>query len=236
MIGVLEISKSAIDRAGDALRAWWADDDDAAAIPQEAVEILFAFRAEFPNPTRRVTVGLRQFVARESPEGTQPAVGQRLKRAPQIVRKLARHPKMKLSRMQDVGGCRAILTDHDEVHRVAARIERNWQIKHRRHYTREHPAASGYRALHIVVERGERLIEVQLRTPNQHQWAEAIERMDRRLGFDMKSGEGPADLLKFFRIAADGLAAEDAGDAPGPTLLRDFRRARARIAGYLERS
>ena len=229
-----EFSKSAVDRAGGALRAWWLSEND--DLPESSATILFEFRGQFPNPTKKVTVGLRQFVIRESPPGAQPTVGQRLKRAPQIVRKLARHPKMNLSRMQDVGGCRAILENHEQVRRVAERIERNWNVKHRKHYTREEPAESGYRALHIVVERDSRLIEIQLRTPNQHGWAEVIERTDRRTGLDMKSGEGPSDLIEYFRIAADGLAAEDAGERPSPGLLRDFNRARSRILHYLERS
>jgi ppGpp synthetase/RelA/SpoT-type nucleotidyltranferase len=231
----LEISKSAVDRAGDELRVWWQKADAEQPVPASA-RLLFAFRDEFPNPTKKVTLGLRGFVKRESEPDAQLFVGQRLKRAPQIVSKLARHPKMKLSRMQDIGGCRAILLDHDQVQRVAARIENNWTIKHRKHYTREEPAESGYRALHIVVEKDGRLVEIQLRTANQHRWAEEIERADRRLRFDMKSGEGPADLLKYFRMAADGLAIEDAGETPDAALLRDFSAVREGIRHYFERS
>ena len=222
---MLELSKSAIDRAGAELRKWWSIDEDDVLPPDQAAEALFAFRAEFPGPMKKVTVGLRQFVVRECEPNATPAVGQRLKRAPQIVAKLWRHQTMKLSRMQDVGGCRAILLGgHDEVARVAARIERNWKIKHRKHYTLEAPAESGYRALHVVVERDERLIEIQLRTEREHEWAEAIERTDKRLGLDMKSGEGPPELLEYFRLAADGLAYEDAGETPGPAFVRTSTR------------
>ena len=184
---------------------------------------------------KKVTVGLRQFVDREREPHVPITVGQRLKRAPQIVEKLRRHPGMKLSRMQDIGGCRAILSSHDEVLRVAARIERNWHIKHRKHYTLEAPAISGYRALHIVVERDGRLVEIQLRTAREHEWAEAIERTDKRLGLDLKSGRGPSDLLEYFRLAADGLAMEDAGIDPQPAFVRHFDEARDRVRGYFER-
>lgn len=149
-------SKSAVDRAVVALREWWdgCSEDAADAPPSDAAELLFEFRAEFQGPMKKVTVGPRQFVDRERDPSVPITVGQRLKRAPQIVLKLGRHPRMKLSRMQDVGGCRAILGGgHDEVRRVSRRIERNWVVKHRKHYTLAEPAASGYRALHIVVER-----------------------------------------------------------------------------------
>jgi len=233
---MFEVSKSAVDRAGTALRNWW-DVEEGEQLPREHAETLFAFRAEFPGPMKKVTVGLRQFVLRECEPNAIPTVGQRLKRAPQMVEKLSRHPKMKLSRMQDIGGCRAILLGgHDEVARVARRIERNWIVKHRKHYTLEAPAESGYRALHIVVERDTRLIEIQLRTPRQHEWAEAIERTDKRLGLNMKSGDGPMVLLEYFRLAADGLAYEDSDETPPPDFMRHFEKARGRARPYLERS
>jgi putative GTP pyrophosphokinase len=218
------------------LRDWWTGDDPT-ALPPSAVEALYAFRAEFPNPTKKVTVGLRQFALRECGADVSPAIGQRLKRAPQMVAKLTRHPKMNLSRMQDIGGCRAILQGgHDEVDRVRRRIERNWTIKHSKHYTLDEPAESGYRALHIVVERDGRLIEIQLRTPREHEWAEAIERTDKRLSLDLKGGRGPQVLLDYFRLSADALAHEDAGRPLDPAFLRDWDEARRRAAPYFQRS
>jgi putative GTP pyrophosphokinase len=231
-------SKGAVDRAGVALRAWWdgCEKEKGNPLPADPTDLLFAFRAEFQNPMKKVTVGLRQFVVRECDPDVPVTVGQRLKRAPQIVEKLSRHPRMKLSRMQDIGGCRAILQGgHDEVRRVAVRIERNWTIKHQKHYTLAEPAPSGYRALHIVVERDGRLIEIQLRTPREHDWAEAIERTDKRLGLDLKSGRGPRVLLDYFRRAADGLAMEDAGVTPGLGFMRDFGRARDAARPYFTR-
>lgn len=229
-------SKGAVDRAGVALRRWWDEWEPGDPLPAELTDLLFEFRVEFQTPMKKVTVGVRQFVSRECDPQVPITVGQRLKRAPQIVEKLSRHPKMKLSRMQDIGGCRAILQGgHDEVRRVAERIERNWIVKHRKHYTLEEPARSGYRALHIVVERDERLIEIQLRTPKQHEWAEAIERTDKRLKFELKSGHGPRDLLRYFRLAADGLAMEEAGQTPGLAFMSDFESARDLARPYFER-
>ncbi len=76
------------------------------------------------------------------------------------------------------------------------------------------------------------MIEIQLRTLRQHDWAEAIERTDKRLGINLKSGDGPADLLQYFRLAADGLAMEEAELTADPTFLRDFNRARERAQKY----
>ena len=232
-----DISKSAINRAGDALRDWWLGplDEPGNPFPLEPANALFLFRAEFQTPMKKVTVGVRQFVDRERDPATRITVSQRLKRAPQIIVKLTRHPNMKLSRMQDIGGCRAILQDDDEVMRVAARIERNWIVKHRKHYTLTEPADSGYRALHIVVERAGRLIEIQLRTPSQHEWAEAVERTDKRLRLDLKSGHGPPQLLRYFRLAADGLAMEDAGVVPPEEFMQEFGHVQEAAKPYFER-
>lgn len=229
------LSKTKIDKAGDALREWWNGTDEQP--PADAAGVLFDFREGVQNPMKKVTVGLRQFVMREAPPGAPIVVSQRLKRAPRIVWKLTRYPDMRLSRMQDIGGCRAILAGgHDEVLRVAHRIERNWTIKHRKHYTLEAPAPSGYRAMHLTVERDGRLVEIQLRTSLEHEWAEAVERTDRRLGFDLKSGEGPVDLLEYFRLAAYGLALDEIGREPDEEFLDGFRRARDRAARYFRRS
>jgi ppGpp synthetase/RelA/SpoT-type nucleotidyltranferase len=48
-------------------------------------------------------------------------VSQRLKRIPTIIDKLHREPGMNLGRMADIGGCRAVLRDLDEVKRVQSR-------------------------------------------------------------------------------------------------------------------
>ena len=56
--------------------------------------------------SRRLRVTLRGFADRESSEVI---VSSRLKRLPTILDKLARHPNMKITRMQDIGGARVIL-------------------------------------------------------------------------------------------------------------------------------
>jgi hypothetical protein len=58
-------------------------------------------------------------------------VGQRLKRELQIIDKLARHPGMKLARMQDIGGCRAVLSGGtSDVYGVVERMHQaRWDIR-----------------------------------------------------------------------------------------------------------
>ncbi|WP_311315097.1 hypothetical protein, partial [Streptomyces naphthomycinicus] len=78
------ISHTQVDRAGVFLRDWWraeSDSDEEAAYDRDelsdAALVLSDYRTGFQEPLKKVTVGLRQFVARESGEIV---VGQRLKR------------------------------------------------------------------------------------------------------------------------------------------------------------
>ncbi len=98
--------------------------------------------------------------------------GQRLKRTPTIIDKLRRRPTMKLSSMQDIGGCRAVFSKQSEVARVLARftynsLKRNEIEDTVRDYV-TNPRSSGYRGVHVWTRYDGRRIEVQLRTEMQH--------------------------------------------------------------------
>lgn len=235
------LSKGQIDRAGARLRLWMSDDqawDEAdPELVTETFGTLVAFRSSFQVPLTKVVMGLRSMVKSEMsvlpPDGKLP-VGQRMKREPQIARKLLRYPDMKLSRMQDIAGCRSIpLGGQSEVDGILRRIRKNWgsTIKGFKDYVRE-PAPTGYRALHVVVLRDEHLVEIQLRTPRQHEWAEAVERTGLRTRFNLKEGEGPEDLLHYFALAAEGIALEETGEKPDEGFTREFDELREEVRRY----
>jgi putative GTP pyrophosphokinase len=198
----LMYSKSHVDRAADTWRAFIARDPldeqidlDGAA---DALQVIDHYRACHAYPLQKATVGLRSSVLTER---LPVAVSQRHKRFMTILDKLAREPSMKLSRMQDIGGCRAVLPDIRAVRAVQQRLER------RRGYVRtvdyiDAPRPSGYRGVHVMLRYDERVIEVQLRTQRMHDWAIVIERLGGRLHLDIKSGNGPPELLEFFRLVA----------------------------------
>jgi putative GTP pyrophosphokinase len=158
-------------------------------------------------------MGLRSRVT--SSQCKDPRVSQRLKRRPTIIDKLAREPSMQLTTMQDIGGCRAVLADIDEIKRV----QRRWtQTSHR--VTRVYdylatPKPSGYRGVHVIVTYDGFQIEVQLRTRLQHAWGTAIERVGPEIGADLKSGDGPDEVLRLFRDFGDLLAETEGLPADG---------------------
>jgi hypothetical protein len=228
-------SKTKVDRAGRLLRDWWIapseeDEDFDDEVLSEAIDIIADYRTYFQDPLKKVTGGLRQFVKRESAEIT---VGQRLKRTPQILNKLGRFRSMRLTQMDDIAGCRAILPGGaPEVTAVLRRIRRNWDIVKIDDYVAR-PKDTGYRAIHVVIRRDDLPVEIQLRTPQQHEWAEAVERWAGRSEFALKDGEGPGELLSYLELVAWAIAAEEQGNAPDPDFLRMLGRFKTRIDHFL---
>lgn len=75
-------------------------------------------------------------------------------------------------------------------------------------------------------------MEIQLRTPGQHEWAEAVERIAARSGFLLKDGEGPPELLTYFDLAAWGIAVDEAGEEIDERLMPALIRLRERVDRY----
>lgn len=225
----LRLSRTQVDRAGALLRNFILDEPEVR--PAQAMLAYVTaeqYRSLHAYPLVLVTNGLRSFVTRESPGGF---VAQRFKRMDRMINKLIRLPTHRLSQMEDIAGCRAVLQHADEVRGVRNRIRRNWDVVHEYPYDEE-PKPSGYRARHIVVRRQDRLVEIQLRTTYQHTWAEEVERSSTVTGHNLKDGQGPADLLRYFELASLLLAKREAGDPPDDELRREFDELHEHVGRY----
>lgn len=236
--GYVELpSKGAINRAGQLLVARARGKDFPADEVAEATKIVTDFRTAHSYPLTKVNMGLRSMTFSEG--GLVPP-SQRLKRTPRIVRKLRRmedqegHASL-LARLEDVGGCRVVLADPAELARVYRRLRKQWagQIRRERDYIEE-PKVTGYRAVHVVVERDGRRIEVQLRTVSQQFWADQIETADSRHGLTLKDGTGPAEMIEFFAAAGDVQHTMDINGKIQPDALARLVAAREAViaAGY----
>lgn len=146
-----------------------------------------------------------------------------------MIRKLERFPHMKLSQMQDIGGCRAVVESVAHVYKLQASYRKS-RIRHVLANEKDYiasPKISGYRGIHLVYRyRSDKmtaynglLIEVQLRTKLQHAWATAVETAGAVLGEDLKSSRGGNQWLKFFAMAGSVFALEEGcatvPDTPG---------------------
>lgn len=220
---VPSVTRGEVDRAGRML----AENGGLANVLSigRALDVVNHWRSAHSFPLNAFQVMLRDRVKQT---GVRDAiVAQRLKRTPSIVGKLRRFPAMKLSRMQDIGGARAVVSDLTEVDDLWQRYRRQERrSKHalvtQKDYIRK-PKASGYRGIHLVCRYRSAghpaynglQIEIQLRTRLQHAWATAVETVGTFLGHSLKSSEGPEGWLRFFELAGSVFAREEGSPAAG---------------------
>jgi putative GTP pyrophosphokinase len=198
---------------------------------QAAIEIIDWWRSEHAAPLSRVGSNLHRYAANEG----KPVVTQRLKKLPTMLGKLFREPGMKLARMEDIGGVRAVLPDQDAAYRVAKRILKNWTITRFRDYVRN-PKVDGYRALHLINRHRGRLVEIQLRTPLQDTWANAVEVDARLLSPGLKFGGGSQVLRMSYIALAELCAQADQGDPIDPALVERVKDLQARADTFRRES
>ena len=150
-------------------------------------------------------------------------VAQRLKRLSSISAKLQRFPDMKLSQMQDIGGCRAVVENTEGVRQLVSLYARARakNPKRRHEFLNDkdyiaHPKVDGYRGVHLIyryrstsrkhgVYTGLK-IEIQLRSKLQHAWATAVETVSIFTGQALKSSGGEADWRRFFALMSSAMA------------------------------
>lgn len=201
----LRFSRAEIDRAGRTLL----DEASSADAIDKAWDRLANWRSVHAFPLNTVTMDLRQKVRRVAPSAL---VVQRLKRARSILAKLGREASMRLTQMQDIGGCRAVVGSIKEVYALREEYRRSRSLHE---FVSEddyitNPKPSGYRSLHLIYrfrsighpQYNRLMFEVQLRTITQHAWATAVETVGAVLGQSLKSGEGERIWLQYFQNAA----------------------------------
>lgn len=145
-----------------------------------------------------------------------PLIAQRLKRLPSIEKKMRKMPHLHLLRMQDLGGCRAVVSKVEQVDALTE-LHKHARVKHELQriddYIRE-PRASGYRGIHLRYrhfsdkrpEFNGLRIEVQLRTRVQHAWATAVETVGLFTNQELKSNRGDKAWLRFFAVMSSAIA------------------------------
>jgi RelA/SpoT family protein len=194
-----------------------------------SLEVIEWWRKEHAKPLSRVAASLRNYASEEG----KPIVAQRLKRIPTIAGKLLREPTMKLSRMGDIGGVRAVLPDQEAAYRVAARLRHNWTITRFSDYVRS-PKDDGYRGLHLINRNRGRLIEVQLRTPRQDHWANGVEMFSRSIAPGLKFGDGPSELRKYFLALGEMNEAMDAQTPFDPAIFNRLMELQAWVDTFVD--
>lgn len=103
----------------------------------------------------------------------------RIKRIDSIIRKLDRLKTRQLSKMGDIGGCRCILKNDAQVYKLRRELVKVFSLRKENDYIKT-PQKSGYRSLHLYLEvkNESRVIEVQIRNQEDHNWATLVEISD----------------------------------------------------------
>ena len=204
-------SKSKVDKAGALLSRpkSWVDNDDL----DNALEIINNFRGAHSMPLLVFRVDLSDRARKVDVTAT---VAQRLKRLPSIQAKLSKLSTMRLTQMEDIGGCRAVVRNVGMVRRLA-KIYATSRTKHKPLHLVDYvqtPRETGYRGIHLIYSyfsdskpacNGLK-IEIQLRSRQQHAWATAVETVETFTAQGIKDGRGNVRWQRFFALMGTYIA------------------------------
>jgi putative GTP pyrophosphokinase len=205
----MALSNAQIDRLGDRLRTQEVTDAD--------LRLLDEHRASFSSSYEQVIQTI------ESQLGLNPT-GRQAKTTASIIAKLKRETGIRLSRMQDIAGCRIIvssITAQDQAMADLSRVFRQCKMVDRR----KRPS-HGYRAVHVVIGLDSKQVEVQIRTGLQQVWAELSEKLSDN-DPDVKYGGGNEKSRKILANISDFVTTLEESDPesthdPAVDMLQTF--------------
>jgi hypothetical protein len=227
-------SKNRIDAAGDIISGRKPPTPEMSM--DAALNVAGNWRSSHGYPLHVVWTSLR---TRAKAIDSKAIVPKRQKRLPSVAAKLKRFQNMQLSKMQDLGGCRAVLRNVRKVDELVAIYEStsSGALEFVKKYdyinTDPGPKPDGYRSVHLVYRyQGEcqegaykgLKIEIQIRSHLQHAWATALEIIDTFTGQGLKSNIGDDSWKRFFALMGSAMAmAEKRPLVPNtPTVREDL--------------
>ena len=135
----------------------------------------------------------------------------RIKRIESIISKLLRFQTMEAQRIADIAGCRCIMTSDENVIKLYRFLKDEEKklpfiIRNEKNYI-DTPKKNGYRSIHLNVQTKEtpkKVVEIQLRSLDQHNWATLVEISDVLFQSKLKElgDKVNPDLYEFHRLLA----------------------------------
>jgi len=178
------LTKSQIDKLGQRLRSQ--------TFQEIELTVLDEYRRSFGAAYDRVVEKVHAVLG-------VPVSGRPAKSTTSIIEKLNRE-SIRLSQIQDIAGCRVVVSDSLEQNRAVELIAKafeNAELQDRRT-----KPSHGYRAVHVIIRDYGKSIELQVRTGLQQVWAELSEKSADVIDASIKYGGGPPSV----REVLDGAA------------------------------
>ncbi|MFL6211047.1 MAG: hypothetical protein ACJ74W_19515 [Pyrinomonadaceae bacterium] len=185
------MSKTQINKLGDRLRQ--------GNITEADLRLLDEYRRTFTDAYEVVIGAIRKTL------GLEPT-GRPAKSTTSISDKLRRE-SIRLTQIQDIAGCRLIVSDIAEQERVVQSL--NSLFEHTAIIDRRQRPSHGYRAVHVIVECQGKLIEIQVRTSLQHLWAELSEKFSDVVDPAIKYGGGNENIQAILTTASADVSNEE---------------------------
>lgn len=231
----MKLTKTKIDRAGIALSKGEFRSEEELL---ELEGVFDEYRKSHLQPLSETTIELQNWL---NAYGGSYYIAQRLKRKPQIIRKLNRL-SVRLTQLQDIGGCRIIVEKNQDVDKLRKFIEEkistqsNFKLNRSTDYREKGRDDTGYRSLHLMLEKNGIKLELQIRSRIQHYWAESIERTSVIYGYHLKEKEGDQAVIGYFKQLSDIFYEIEAGREPHAQEKLELDQLRARSEAIIESS
>ena len=218
MVGVMEFAKPQYDRtvvdwAGKTLRVPGNTLTVQSQEGHDSEEVIYNWRVAHAYPLNTFQMALRSRSLKVDGEAV---VAQRSKRRSSIKTKLDRMPDLQLSEMQDIAGCRAIVSSVEQVYSLVKGYQRGYsdhKLVDEDDYIK-HPKSDGYRGYHLIYQYNNARfseyellkVEIQLRSTLQHCWATAVETADIFYHEGLKAHRGSPAWKRFFALMGGAIA------------------------------
>ncbi len=231
----MHLSKSRIDRAGVAFAK---SNFKTAEEMIELEDVFDEYRKSHLQPLSETTLELQRWLHGYDSDYY---IAQRLKRKPQIIRKLDRL-SVRLTQLQDIGGCRIILEKNSDVDKFLmflqekVKSQSNLKIDRITDYRERGRDITGYRSLHILLSHSGFKLELQVRSRIQHYWAESIERTSVIYGYHLKEGEGDISVIRYFQLLSNAFYEIESGRQPSSQISLEIDKLKEVCEGLIARS
>lgn len=186
------LSKTQIDKLGERLRR--------GEITEADLRMLDEYRRSFSEAYELVVRVIRTELALEP-------TGRPAKSTTSISDKLIRD-SIRLSQIQDIAGCRVVVSSVLDQDRVCESIANRFE--HKALIDRRKKPSHGYRAVHIIIRIKDKFVEIQIRTSLQHMWAELSEKLSDVMDPAIKYGGGDQSFVSLLATASKLIGDEEA--------------------------